>query len=466
MKWITQISLLATVAIQTNAFGGFHIVPSARTTFSSKIFSSVATEVEKIDIFMPALSSTMTEGKIVSWLKSEGDAVRAGEAIMVVESDKADMDVEAFEDGYLAKIVVGEGEQAEVGALVGVIVANEVDIASVQSAPAATAAVAAPAVVVATPVAAAPTAPAASAAPECEFTRIDMPALSSTMKEGKIVSWLKAEGDSVSSGEAIMVVESDKADMDVEAFEDGYLAAIVTGEGESCAVGAPVAIIATKQEDVPVLKAYAATLSGAVPAAAAAAPVAAAAAPKPKAAAPATSASAGGRIIASPLAKKRAAELGLDLSTIVGTGPEGRITGADVEKVASSGVVKAAAPVKKAAEPTKPTWVSAPGVIAATPTAKAMAKKAGIDINTITGTGNFGRVTVDDVKAAMGEKKPTKKVFAGAEVVELPDGLVPFSGMQKAVSSNMEKSLAVPIFRASRDIITNKFDDLYQVRVK
>jgi len=403
----------------------------------------------------------MTEGKIVSWLKSEGDAVRAGEAIMVVESDKADMDVEAFEDGYLAKIVVGEGEQAEVGALVGVIVANEADIAAVRSAPAASAA-AAPAAVVETP---APAAPAAASAPDCEFTRIDMPALSSTMKEGKIVSWLKAEGDSVSSGEAIMVVESDKADMDVEAFEDGFLAAIVTGEGESCAVGAPVAIIAANQGDIPVLKAYAATLGGASPVAVAAAPVASAAAPaapKPKAAAPASAASAGGRVVASPLAKKRAAELGLDLSTIVGTGPEGRITGADVEKAAASGGSKAAAPAKKVAEPAKATWVPAPGVIAATPTAKAAAKKAGLDIKNIVGTGNFGRVTIDDVKAATGEKKPKKKVTVGAEVVELPDGLVPFTGMQKAVSSNMEKSLAVPIFRASRDIITDKFDDLYQ----
>ena len=68
-----------------------------------------------------------------------------------------------------------------------------------------------------------------------------MPALSSTMKEGKVVSWLKAEGDPISAGEAIMVVESDKADMDVEAFDDGFLAAIITGEGDSGAVGAPVA---------------------------------------------------------------------------------------------------------------------------------------------------------------------------------------------------------------------------------
>ncbi len=438
--------------------------------------SSVMTEVEQSNIFMPALSSTMTEGKIVSWLKSEGDAVRAGEAIMVVESDKADMDVEAFEDGFLAKIVVNEGEQAEVGALVAVIVPNQADIASVQI-PSSSSMATPSSGASAEGAPAAATTSAAAAVPDCEFTRIDMPALSSTMKEGKIVSWLKSEGDAVASGEAIMVVESDKADMDVEAFEDGFLAAIITGEGDSCAVGAPVAIIASSQQDIPTLKAYAATLVGGGSAAAvaappaAASPVAAVAAPttvtKPKST---TAASSSGRIIASPLAKKRAAEVGLDLSTVVGTGPEGRITGADVEKaIASGGTAKAASgktAASKSAE-SKPTWIPSPGVIAATPTAKALAKKAGLDIKTIKGTGNFGRVTVDDVKAATGEKKKqptTKKADSTDAAPELPDGLVPFTGMQKAVSNNMEKSLSVPIFRCSRDIITNKFDDLYQVR--
>jgi len=465
MLWIEQIT----------PFGSFHVFDVTRTTrrafgtSSGPLFSSVMTEVEQTNIFMPALSSTMTEGKIVSWLKSEGDPVRAGEAIMVVESDKADMDVEAFEDGFLAKIHVGEGEQAEVGALVGVIVANEADIASVQTgaaAPVLAPPAAAPAASTSTPV-------TAAAAPEFEFTRIDMPALSSTMKEGKIVSWLKAEGDAVTSGEAIMVVESDKADMDVEAFEDGFLAHISIQEGGSCEVGKPVAFIATSKDDIPALKAYAATVTGGGATSAAAPPAsmaAAAATPKPAIKTSASSSSAlssgGGRVVASPLAKKRAEEVGLDLSTVVGTGPEGRITGADVEKAIASGGSGKAAVSKKPDALSKPKWVPAPGVIAATPTAKAAAKKAGIDISAIVGTGNFGRVTLDDVKAATGEKKPAaKKTSApGAAVVELPEGLVPFTGMQKAVSSNMEKSLAVPIFRVSRDIVTNKFDDLYQVR--
>lgn len=86
---------------------------------------------EGTKITMPALSSTMKEGRVVSWLKSEGDAIEAGEAIMVVESDKADMDVEAFEDGFLAKIIVEEGEMAPVGEAVALIAENEADIDAV-----------------------------------------------------------------------------------------------------------------------------------------------------------------------------------------------------------------------------------------------------------------------------------------------------------------------------------------------
>ena len=412
-------------------------------------------DVENTEIFMPALSSTMSEGKVVEWLKNVGDYVEAGEALMVVESDKADMDVEAFEDGYLAAILKEEGEMADVGAPVGILVPNEADLAIFSNQPVSSSSV---------PASTSTGAPAAIGPPDVEFSQIDMPALSSTMKEGKVVSWLKVEGDPISAGEAIMVVESDKADMDVEAFEDGFLAAIITEEGDSGAVGAPVALIAAEEADIPVLQEYAASLSGA-PAPAAPAAVAA---PEPVAAAPkkvspsAASANTGGRVIASPLAKKKAEELGIDISAIAGTGPGGRITASDVEAAASG--TAPAAPAKKAA-PAKPVWTPAAGVIAATPMARAAAKKAKIDLATIEGTGQLGRVTLDDVKMATGEKQPERKRTAssGEPEVELPDGFVPFSGMQKAVSNNMVATLTVPAFRVSTDIQTNDFEALYQV---
>lgn len=421
--------------------------------------SSGGESPEHTEIFMPALSSTMSEGKVVEWLKKVGEFVEAGEALMVVESDKADMDVEAFEDGYLAAILKEEGEMADVGAPVGILVPSEADIAYFSSNPPPSAA---------SPAAASDTetfSSSGAAVPDCEFSQIDMPALSSTMKEGKVVSWLKSEGDAISAGEAIMVVESDKADMDVEAFEDGFLAAIITGEGETGAVGAPVALIAAEEGDIPTLQAYAASLSGApAPAPAAPAPPAASAAPTaPKPAAPTKAASApGDRVVASPLAKKKAEELGVDISTVTGTGPNGRITASDVESVASGAAP--AAGKKSAAAPSKPKWTPAPGVIAATPMARAAAKKAKIDLATIQGTGNLGRVTVDDVKMATGEKKPErKKTVPGQEVVEMPSGFVPFTGMQKAVSNNMVATLPVPVFRTSREIIMDDFEDLYQV---
>jgi len=479
MKLIAGISSTALICLisswqtaqQTNVVSAF--VPSAPSARPQTIFPSnnaiadamryeTSLNAEAIKITMPALSSTMKEGRVVSWLKSEGDEIEAGEAIMVVESDKADMDVEAFEDGFLAKILTDEGESAEVGAVVALVATEESDIAAVAEGGDANGAAAAPAAEEAAP--AAEEAPAAGGeAPDVEFSQLDMPALSSTMKEGKVVSWLKGEGDSVEAGEAIMVVESDKADMDVEAFEDGFIAAIITEEGEAANVGSPVALIAANEGDIPALKAYAASLSGApAPAASAAAAPAAAAPAKaaPKAAAAANpAASAGGRVVASPLAKKMATEMGVDISTVAGSGPGGRITAGDVQKAASGG-----APAKKAAAPSKPKWTPAPGVVAATPQARALAKKAKIDLATIEGTGEFGRVTADDIKIATGEMKPKRKAAApGAPApVEMPEGLVPFTGMQRAVSNNMVATLDCPVFRASREIEMDAFNALYQ----
>jgi pyruvate/2-oxoglutarate dehydrogenase complex dihydrolipoamide acyltransferase (E2) component len=266
-------------AISTTPASESNIKPATSYIRSSATTSALTTlNAEPTKITMPALSSTMKEGRVVSWLKNEGDEVSAGEAIMVVESDKADMDVEAFEDGYIAKILVGEGESAPVGNVVALMVEDESDIAAVAAAGVGAAEA---------PAASAEAVPAPASGESfhdkvsvvvvdeknqnsndirsnnnnnnnnieledasIDMTEIFMPALSSTMVEGKIVSWLKEVGDTVSAGEAIMVVESDKADMDVEAFEDGYLAAILKEEGEMVDVGAPVGIIVSSLDDI------------------------------------------------------------------------------------------------------------------------------------------------------------------------------------------------------------------------
>src|SRR4051812_25398034 len=189
---------------------------------------------------------------------------------------------------------------------------------------------------------------------------IGLPKLSPTMEEGVLVRWTKKEGDKVSPGDLVAEVETDKANMDFNIEDDGVLLKLLVKEGDTVKLGAPVAIIGKAGEDVSALVAQAA--SGGAPAAPktapppkgpevstsapaakketpaqkspAPAPKAAPPAPAPKAAAPQPS---GGKLLASPLAKTLAIELGIDLRTIQGSGPGGRIVERDVKAAASGG---------------------------------------------------------------------------------------------------------------------------------
>jgi len=164
--------------------------------------------------------------------------------------------------------------------------------------------------------------------------QILMPALSPTMTEGKLAKWMKAEGDSVDSGDVIAEIETDKATMEVEAVDEGTLGKILVAEGtEGVAVNSVIALLLEEGED-------ASALEGAAAAPAEAPAPAPAAAPAPAPAAPPS----GGRVFASPLARRIAADAGLDLTQISGSGPHGRIVKADVETAIATGVGKAAAP--------------------------------------------------------------------------------------------------------------------------
>ena len=246
-----------------------------------------------------------------------------------------------------------------------------------------------------------------------EVKEIFMPALSSTMTEGKIVSWVKEEGDAISKGEAVVVVESDKADMDVESFYDGFLAHICVEDGEMATVGAPIAYVAETEAEIPDAQAKAAAASGGAAPAPAAAPAEAAPAPAPApaAAAPAPAPVVNtGRIVATPYAKKLAKKSKIKLETIKGTGLNGRITGEDVEKAA--GIAPAAKPAAAAA--------AAPA--AAAPSAKPAPAPLPAPAGTAT----------------------------------------PLPPMQKAVAKNMLPSLSVPVSRVAMPICTDKLDQLYQ----
>jgi pyruvate dehydrogenase E2 component (dihydrolipoamide acetyltransferase) len=221
-------------------------------------------------------------------------------------------------------------------------------------------------------------------------TILDMPQLSDTMKIGVMRKWRKNEGDKIAPGEVLAEVETDKATMDFEAFDEGVLLKRLIIDGASVPVGTPIAIIGKAGEDTAALEAEAkARSAGGKPAAKAAAPAPApaaepapapvaaapkaapapaprpAAAPAPRAAAPAPVAPAS-KVLASPLARKLATDLGVDLRTVAGSGPGGRIVERDVKAVAQNGSAAAPAVDWHAAEEA-PATASAPPVSAAAP---------------------------------------------------------------------------------------------------
>ena len=189
-------------------------------------------------------------------------------------------------------------------------------------------------------------------------TNILMPALSPTMEKGNLAKWLKAVGDTVKAGDVIAEIETDKATMEVEAVDEGTLAAILVPAGtQDVAVNTPIAVIAAEGEDA---SAAAAPAPMAAPAPAAA-PTAAPAAAPAVASGPAPVSASGERLFASPLARRVAKEMGLDLTRITGSGPRGRIVLKDVEAAAASGTAKAGAPAPAVAPTSSaPTAAAAP----------------------------------------------------------------------------------------------------------
>ncbi len=207
-----------------------------------------------------------------------------------------------------------------------------------------------------------------------------MPALSPTMTEGTLAKWLMKEGDQVSSGDVIAEIETDKATMEVEAVDEGTLAKIVVADGtEGVAVNAVIAVLLEEGEDASAISdAPAAPAPAAAPAAepAAAAPAPAAPAPAASPAPAAPQTESGGRIFASPLARRMAAQAGLDLAALTGSGPKGRIVKADIEAAVAGGTGKAA-PAAAAAAPSAAPAAAAPA--AAGPSAKEAADLLGME---------------------------------------------------------------------------------------
>jgi pyruvate dehydrogenase E2 component (dihydrolipoamide acetyltransferase) len=309
-------------------------------------------------IKMPKMSDTMTEGVIASWLKKVGDTVKSGDILAEVETDKATMELENYEDGTLLYIGPKEKESVPVDGVLAIIGNKDEDISGLLSqiqgggAPAA-----APAPAPA-PAQAAPEKAAAPAQPatDVKATVIRMPKMSDTMTEGVIASWQKKVGDKVKSGDILAEVETDKATMELENYEDGTLLYIGIEAGSSVPVDGIIAIVGEEGAD------YKQLLQGGAPAPVPSPEAAKAETPveAPKAdaqAAPAQQAAAapaatGGRVFASPLAKKIAQEKGIDLAQVKGSGDNGRIVVKDVESfVPSAQPAAAPAPAPATAGP-------------------------------------------------------------------------------------------------------------------
>jgi pyruvate dehydrogenase E2 component (dihydrolipoamide acetyltransferase) len=244
-----------------------------------------------------------------------------------------------------------------------------------------------------------------------------MPALSSTMTEGKIVSWVKSPGDKVEKGETVVVVESDKADMDVESFYEGYMAHIIVEAGETAAVGSAIAFIAETEAEIETAKSLA-NSGGAAATTSSPEPV-------PVTASVGTSAVASqngsnhkeGRLVASPRARKLAKELKIDLTTLKGSGPYGRIVAEDVEALANKGKQPATTPVA----PATPTITSTPPVA-----------------------------------------PPPRPATPAPVIAAVPGQITPLTTFQNAVVRNMVATLSVPVFRVGYTITTDGLDKLYK----
>lgn len=276
-------------------------------------------------IRMPLLSDTMTEGKIVKWNKQVGDKVKSDDVLADVETDKATMDVVGYANGTLLYVGVKEGEAAKVNEIIAIIGREGEDISGLLDKTPAPGAAAAP-----TPAPAATT-PAATITPEqLGVTIIRMPLLSDTMTEGKIIQWNKQVGDPVKSDDSLADVETDKATMEVVGYTNGTLLHIGVPTGEAAKVNSVIAIIGKAGTDIRELLA---SLDGSSTPAATptAAPVATATTSPVVATTPTAMPSEYDRLKVSPLARKMAADKGIDIRQVSGTGDGGRIVRRDID---------------------------------------------------------------------------------------------------------------------------------------
>ncbi|MFV8360038.1 2-oxo acid dehydrogenase subunit E2 [Flavobacterium sp. LS1P3] len=286
-------------------------------------------------ITMPRLSDTMTEGTVATWLKKVGDKVSEGDILAEIETDKATMEFESFNEGTLLHIGIPAGETAPVDSLLAIIGKEGEDISALLAGKPADAAPANEETKVTEETATTPevtkaAAPATASLPKGVVV-ITMPRLSDTMTEGTVATWLKKVGDAVAEGDILAEIETDKATMEFESFNEGTLLYVGIEEGNTAPVDSLLAIIGPAGTDISGIAENYKTggATQAAPAVAEEKEVASTEkASEPIVQEPSTD---GQRILASPLAKKIASDKGIQLTQVKGSGENGRIVKSDIE---------------------------------------------------------------------------------------------------------------------------------------
>jgi pyruvate dehydrogenase E2 component (dihydrolipoamide acetyltransferase) len=319
-------------------------------------------------IRMPKMSDTMEEGVIAAWLKKVGDEVKPGDILAEVETDKATMELESYEEGVLLHIGVEEKDAVPVNGVIAIIGEKGENIddllkeANSGDAPAKSESkIDKEEVKEEKPAKAAE--PKASTKTESIDTSginanlITMPKMSDTMTEGVIASWLKKVGDEIKAGDIIAEVETDKATMELESYDDGILLHIGVEAGEAVEIDGVIAVIGEKGADFQTLIKAHKSKGGVIEEAPAEENKEEKESEKPEvkvelASAPkehtvVSSSAAGGRVKASPLAKKLASDKGVDIALVKGSGEGGRIVKRDIENFDPASVK---APAAAAAE--------------------------------------------------------------------------------------------------------------------
>lgn len=283
-----------------------------------------------LEFQLPDIGEGVHEGEIVRWIVAEGAAVNEDDPVVEVMTDKATVEIPAPASGTVSKHLFAEGDVANVGDVIFVIEGGASGAAAAPAPAAEAAPVAAPAV--AAPAAAAPATGGGGGTLEFQ-----LPDIGEGVHEGEIVQWIAKEGDTVAEDDPIVEVMTDKATVEIPAPAAGVLQMTLVGEGEVAKVGDVIFIIATSSGAVAAAPATASNGAAAAPAAAAA-PVAAPAANL-------IPADPHRKVLAAPATRRLARELAVDLTTINGSGPNGRIKPEDVRAAASAGAAPVAAPI-------------------------------------------------------------------------------------------------------------------------